>query len=96
MSISLADQVMSRNYGALRTKADAITTGLGVSLRCTALKLGLNAIGVRLKLQEGKHRVDLPDISRGGGSDFVLARTLDHENHKDQVFILESRRRSLE
>ena len=90
MSINLADQAMSRNYGALRAKAEAIITGLGVSLRCTAL----DATGVRPKPQEGKHRVDLPDISPGRESNFVLARTLDHKNHRDQVFIHESRGRS--
>ena len=31
---------------------------------------------------------------RGGESNFVLTRTLEHENHRDQIFMRESRRRS--
>ena len=46
VSISLADQVMSRNYGALSAKAEAIITGMGVSLQCTTL----DAIDVRQEL----------------------------------------------
>ena len=85
MSTSLADQVTSRTYGALRAKAESIVTGVRVSIRCNAL----GATDVRERLQPGRHRVDIPDIRPNWDSNFVLARTLDHETHKDKVFIRE-------
>ena len=40
MTIALADEAMSRAYGAASTKAEAIVTGMGCGLRGSALDVG--------------------------------------------------------
>ena len=90
MAIALADEAVSRAYGAGRSKAESTVTAMGCGLRCNALDVG----DVREKLRLGGHRVDLPDISPGGESHFVLATILEYESWKEQVYLRSSRRRS--
>ena len=61
MTITLADDVMNRVYGSVRSKAESIVTAMGCGLRCAVLDVS----GVREKMREGGYRLDLPDVSPG-------------------------------
>ena len=91
MTIALVDEVVSRAYGAVRSKAGTIVTAMGCGLRCNALDVEDVCEKIRLR----GHRVGLPDISTGGESHFVLAAILEYESWKDQVYLRSSRRRQM-
>ena len=83
MTLTLADEVMSRIYGSVRSNAEYIATAIGCGFRCNALDVQ----GVREKLRAGRHLVDLPDISPGEESHFLLTTILQYEEWKDQVYL---------
>ena len=87
MTIELTDQIVSRNYGATRARAEGTITALGLALRCTAV----DAKHVREKLESGGYQTVLPDVSPGGESHFVLSRALEQETHRHRVYMRASR-----
>ena len=87
MTITLADDVMNRVYGSARSKTESIITAMGCGLRCNVLDVP----GVREKMREGGYRLDLPDVSPGGESRFILEDVLECERRKDDAHPCSSR-----